>query len=77
MTMSAAEIERLIRNALPDADVTLTDLTGDGKHYAAQVVSTSFKGKTRIQQHQMIYNALQGKIGEALHALTLTTTARS
>ncbi len=77
MAMSATEIEELIRKALPDADVTLTDLAGDGSHYAAKVVSTFFKGKTRIQQHQMIYSALQGKIGDALHALTLTTTASS
>ncbi len=74
MAMDAAEIERLIREALPDARITIDDLRGDGDHYAAQVVSTSFKGKSRVQQHQMIYQALGGRMGDALHALALQTT---
>ncbi|VBB69495.1 YrbA protein [invertebrate metagenome] len=76
MAMSATEIESLIKEALPDAHVSITDLAGDGNHYAAQIVSARFKGKTRIQQHQMIYSALQGKMGADLHALTLRTTAK-
>ncbi len=75
MPMSAAEIEALIKAALPDAQVTVEDLRGDGDHYAATVISPSFKGKTRVQQHQMIYAALQGRMGGALHALALQTAA--
>ena len=75
MAMPAAEIERLIRAALPDATVEIRDLAGDGDHYAATVVSPSFKGKTRVQQHQMVYDALQGQMGGALHALALQTAA--
>ena len=75
MAMEAAEIERLIREALPDARVTIDDLRGDGDHYAAHVVSTSFAGKSRVQQHQMIYQALGGRMGDALHALALQTSA--
>ena len=75
MAMDAAEIERLIREALPDARVTIDDLRGDGDHYAARVVSTSFVGKSRVQQHQMIYQALGGRMGGALHALALQTSA--
>ncbi len=75
MPMSAAEIEALIKAALPDAQVTVEDLRGDGDHYAATVVSPSFKGKTRVQQHQMVYAALQGRMGGALHALALQTAA--
>jgi stress-induced morphogen len=73
MPMDANEIERLIRSKFPDAEVTITDLAGDGDHYAAHVVSTAFRGKTRVQQHQMIYEALGGRMGGALHALALTT----
>ncbi|MEW5704479.1 MAG: BolA family transcriptional regulator [Pseudomonadota bacterium] len=73
MAMDAHEIERLIRETLPDAQVTITDLRGDGDHYAARVVSAAFKGKSRVQQHQMIYKALRGNMGEALHALALQT----
>jgi stress-induced morphogen len=73
MAMDAAEIERLIKQALPDAQVTIEDLRGDGDHYAALVVSSAFVGKTRVQQHQIVYRALQGKMGTALHALALTT----
>lgn len=73
MAMDAAEIERLIKERLPDAQVTIADLRGDGDHYAAQVVSSAFVGKSRVQQHQLVYGALQGKMGTALHALALTT----
>lgn len=75
MAMDAAEIERLIREALPDARITIDDLRGDGDHYAARVVSASFVGKSRVQQHQMIYQALGGRMGGALHALALQTSA--
>ncbi len=73
--MSPGEIEKLIRDALPDAQVTIEDLRGDGDHYAAYVVSPAFKGKTRVQQHQMVYQALQGRMGGELHALALQTSA--
>ncbi len=76
MAMSIAEIEKLIRAAFPDADVTIKDLAGDGDHYAAMVVSSAFKGKTRIQQHQMVYDALKGRMGGQLHALSLQTAAK-
>lgn len=75
MAMNAAEIERLIKEALPDAHVEIRDLAGDGDHYAANVVSSSFKGKSRVQQHQMIYAALKGRMGGELHALALQTSA--
>ena len=75
MPMSAGEIENLIKKAIPDARITIRDLAGDGDHYAAHVVSASFKGKTRVQQHQMIYQALQGRMGGELHALALQTSA--
>ena len=75
MPMDAREIESLIRAAIPDAKVTMEDLRGDGDHYAAHVVSTAFQGKTRIQQHQMVYAALQGRMGGELHALALQTSA--
>jgi stress-induced morphogen len=71
--MSAAEIETLIRAALPDAQVSVEDLAGDGDHYAAQIVSESFRGRSRIQQHQMVFQALGGRMGGALHALALKT----
>ncbi len=74
MAMDAATIEQLIREALPDARVSIEDLRGDGDHYAAHVVSASFKGKTRVQQHQMVYQALQGRMGNELHALALQTS---
>ncbi len=74
MPMDPGEIERLIRDGLPDAQVNIQDLAGDGDHYAAHVVSTAFKGKTRVQQHQMVYQALQGRMGGELHALALQTT---
>lgn len=75
MAMVASEIEALIMQALPDAVVTIEDLAGDGDHYAATVVSPAFKGRSRVQQHQMVYAALQGRMGGALHALALQTSA--
>jgi stress-induced morphogen len=75
MPMPAAEIERLIKAKLPDAEVTIQDLAGDGDHYQAIVVSKAFKGKSRVQQHQMVYEALGGQMGGALHALALQTSA--
>jgi stress-induced morphogen len=74
MAMDAGEIERLIRESIPDARVTIEDLRGDGDHYAAHVVSDAFAGKSRVQQHQMVYSALQGRMGEQLHALALQTS---
>ena len=73
MPMTPKEIERLIKERLPDAEVTIEDLAGDGDHYAATVISSAFKGKTRVQQHQIVYEALQGNMGGALHALALQT----
>ena len=75
MPMSAIEIEKLIRDAIPDAKVTIRDLAGDDDHFAAEVVSESFRGKSRVQQHQMVYNALEGNMGGVLHALALQTSA--
>ena len=73
MPMDANEIERLIKAGIPDAQVTIRDLAGDGDHYAASVVSESFRGKTRVQQHKLVYDALSGNMGDALHALALQT----
>jgi stress-induced morphogen len=73
MPMDAHDIERLIKDALPDANVEIKDLAGDGDHYAATVISSAFKGKSRVQQHQMVYAALKGNMGGVLHALALTT----
>lgn len=75
MPMNAADIERMIKDAIPDAQVTIRDLAGDGDHYAAEVVSESFRGKSRVQQHQMVYEALKGNMGGVLHALALQTSA--
>lgn len=75
MPMDAAEIERMIKQALPDATVEIKDLAGDGDHYAATVTSSAFRGKSRVQQHQLVYGALQGRMGGILHALALTTSA--
>ncbi len=77
MAMDADEIATLIKQALPDAQVTITDLRGDGDHYAAEVISSEFAGKTRVQQHQMVYESLQGRMGGVLHALALSTSAPS
>lgn len=74
MAMDARDIETMIKAALPDAIVEIKDLAGDGDHYAATVISAAFKGKTRVQQHQMVYAALQGNMGGVLHALALTTS---
>lgn len=73
MPMDPSEIETLIKAKFPDAAVEIQDLAGDGDHYAARVVSSAFKGKTRVQQHQMVYDALGGRMGGVLHALALTT----
>ncbi len=73
MAMQASEIERLIKLALPDAQVEIRDLAGDGDHYAATVISSAFTGKTRLQQHQIVYAALKGQMGGELHALALQT----
>jgi len=73
MAMAADQIEAMIRAALPDAEVTITDLAGDGDHYAAHVVSAAFAGKSRVAQHQLVYRALGGRMGGELHALQLTT----
>lgn len=73
MAMNAREIERLIKARLPDAEVTIRDLAGDGDHYAATVVSASFRGKSRVQQHQIVYDALKAEMGGQLHALALQT----
>ncbi len=75
MAMAAGEIEAMIKEAFPDAQVSIEDLRGDGDHYAATVVSAAFKGKTRVQQHQMVYAALKGKMGGQLHALALQTSS--
>lgn len=73
MPMAANEIENLIKDALPDAEIRIDDLRGDGDHYLAHVVSSAFAGKSRVQQHQMVYDALQGRMGGELHALALQT----
>jgi stress-induced morphogen len=75
MPMAAEEIETLIRQGIPDARVEITDLAGDGDHYSARVVSESFRGMPRVRQHQRVYQALGGRMGDALHALQLTTAA--
>ncbi|WP_259780327.1 BolA family protein [Aestuariispira ectoiniformans] len=73
MPMNQADIERFIKESLPDAEVIINDLRGDGDHYAAYVKSSAFKGKSRVQQHQMVYDALKGRMGNELHALALQT----
>ena len=73
MAMEAAAIAAMIKEALPDCEVTIEDLRGDGDHYAALVVSPAFRGKSRVQQHQIVYAALKGKMGGELHALALQT----
>ncbi len=77
MAMDADAIEKLIRAGIPGAEVRIEDLRGDGDHYAAHVASSAFKGKSRVQQHQMVYGALGGRMGDVLHALQLTTSVPS
>lgn len=74
MAMDASEIERRIKAALPDAQIEIRDLAGDGDHWAASVKSEQFRGKTRVQQHKLVYDSLQGDMGGALHALALQTS---
>ncbi|EJF77054.1 transcriptional regulator BolA [Candidatus Bartonella washoeensis] len=74
MAMRASAIEALIREGIPDATVIIRDLAGDGEHYAAEVISESFRGKSRVQQHKMVYDALKGNMGNELHALALQTS---
>lgn len=76
MPMAAADIEKFIKDALPDAEVEIDDLRGDGDHYAARVVSAAFAGLSRVQQHQMVYDALGGRMGGELHALALQTVIK-
>ena len=73
MAMDAGEIDRMIKEALPDAEIEIQDLAGDGDHYAATILSSAFEGKNRVQQHQMVYAALKGRMGNELHALALNT----
>jgi len=75
MAMAAEDIETMIKAAFPDAQVTIQDLRGDGDHYAAHIVSSAFRGKSRVQQHQLVYKALKGNMGGVLHALALQTSA--
>jgi stress-induced morphogen len=75
--MAAADIERMIKESFPDARVSIDDLAGDGDHYAATVVSETFRGKSRVEQHKMVYDALKGQMGGTLHALALKTQAPS
>jgi stress-induced morphogen len=77
VAMAAHEIEKLIKESFPDAQIAIDDLAGDGDHYAATVVSEAFRGKSRVQQHQMVYDALKGHMGGVLHALALKTQAPS
>jgi len=76
MGMKGADIEAMIREAFPDAEIEMKDLAGDDNHWAATVKSAAFQGKSRVQQHQMVYAALKGNMGGVLHALQLTTAAR-
>ena len=75
MAMQQADIEALIKDAMPDAQVTITALVDDGDHYSATVVSEAFRGKSRVQQHQLVYASLRGRMGGELHALALQTSA--
>jgi stress-induced morphogen len=74
MAIQAHDLEAMIREGIPDAQVNVEDLAGDGEHYAVYVVSKAFEGKNRVQQHQMVYQALQGRMGEELHALAVQTS---
>ena len=73
MAMDLKEIERLIKEALPDSSVEIQDLAGDGNHYSATIISSQFSGKSKIEQHKMVYNSLKGKMGNELHALAIKT----
>ena len=73
MAMTTSQLHQLIKEALPDAEIRIDDLAGDGDHYAATVISAAFQGKSRVQQHQMVYDALKGRMGGELHALALQT----
>ncbi len=75
MAMNAGDIEKMIREAFPDAKIEIRDLAGDGDHFAAAVVSSAFAGKSRVEQQRMVYDALKGKMGGELHALALQTSA--
>ena len=77
MAMNLKEIENLIKEAFPDASIEIQDLAGDGNHYSATVISSQFKGKTKIQQHKMVYSSLKGKMGGELHALALKTKEKN
>ena len=77
MAMDLLEIEKLIKEALPDASIDIKDLAGDGNHYSATVISSQFKGKSKIEQHKMVYNSLKGKMGNELHALALVTKEKN
>ena len=77
MAMDLKEIEKLIKEAFPDASVEIQDLAGDGNHYSATVISSQFQGKSKIQQHKMVYNSLKGKMGNELHALALKTKEKN
>ena len=73
MAMNILEIENLIKNSIPDAIINIQDLAGDGNHYSATIVSSTFKGKSKIEQHKIVYNSLKGKMGNEIHALAITT----
>ena len=73
MAIKQQEIEKLLKEGFPDADIEIQDLAGDDNHFSAKIKSTQFKGKNRVQQHQMVYNSLKGKMGNELHALSITT----
>ncbi|MBY7649758.1 MAG: BolA family transcriptional regulator [Candidatus Liberibacter europaeus] len=74
MSMDPQEIEKMIKQEIPGSNVTIYDLAGDNNHYSAEIISDKFHGKTRIQQHQMVYAALKGKMGNTLHALSIKTS---
>ena len=76
MPMESSEVKELIKSAIPDAEVTIKDLTGDGNHYSAHVISSAFKNKSRVLQHQLVYSAFNGRMGNALHAFALTTATK-
>jgi stress-induced morphogen len=76
MAMDLKEIEKHIKDALPDAEIEIQDLAGDGNHYSAKIISSAFKGKSKIEQHKIVYSSLKGKMGNELHALAITTTEK-